>query len=144
MLDLTLFILPCDVSAKHKPELAVESCGKIEHWYVLYDRNLSNFLQTEISIKTKWYGYLYSDEILSPQIKEALPIYLDSGHFDVLVIPKRRPSETETGYRFFQSPRIFRRNIHLVPNQLIPQNPEHLRVERMLDGWIEDNVSNNS
>jgi len=128
---LTLFIFPCDNLDLHDPKRAKSSFGKI----VQFSQILENRrLDLEQHFETPWYGYIFSDEYLDDQAREALPIFLASDQFDCLVLMKKVIINGKI--KITQSPRIFRKDIRLMENTHIPENPQRLRFERMLDGWI--------
>lgn len=128
---LTLFILPCDNKDLHDPERARASFGDI----VRFSQTLKNRrLDLEKHFPTPWYGYIYSDEYLDDQARDALPVFLASNQFDCLVLMKKVLVDGKM--KITQAPRIFRKDVRLVEGKHIPKNPQRLRFEKMLDGWV--------
>ena len=132
---LTLYIFPCDKPPLHDPERAKKSFGSVVQFScLLEDRRLD----LEKDFQTPWYGYIFSDEFLDELAMRALPVFLASNQFDCLVMMKKTIKNGQL--RVFQSPRIFKKDVKLIENLLIPENPQRLRFERMLDGWILDDT----
>jgi len=133
---LTLYVLPCDNKELHKPEEAIESFGDIVSIYCkLIHRNIR--IEKQINpITSEWYGYIFSDELLDENARKALPIYLEHGGFESLIIMRKELIEDVP--KITQAPRIFHRSISLRNGTLLPEDTE-CRFERMLDGWIIPN-----
>lgn len=134
---LTLFVITCDCAEKHEPDKAIKSFGDIVCIFCkMTHRNIrKEILQNPIT--TDWYGYLFSDEILDKEAVKALPIFLEQGGFDSLVLMKKEMNNGKP--RFTQAPRIFHKSIKLEDNTFLPDNPNECKFERMLDGWIVPN-----
>jgi len=133
---LTLYLLPCDNPKLHNPERARESFGDV----VRFTRTLkSRRLDLERHFPTIWYGYIFSDEYLDDQVRDALPIFLASDQFDALILMKKElidGCEDACAVRVTQAPRIFRKHVRLEEGKHIPRDPHLLIFERLLDGWI--------
>ena len=130
---MTLYIFPCDNPELHNPERAKASFGNV----VQFSRILeTRRLDLEKDFQTPWYGYIFSDEYLDDEVKTALPIFLASDQFDCLVLMKK--AMVDGKIKVTQSPRIFRKDVRLMEDTHIPENPQRLRFERMLDGWIRE------
>ena len=131
---LTLFVIKGN--GKYDPIKAMVSFGDIVRYTkVLEDRRIDH-----IPVDTEWYGYIYSDEWIDKRIKDALPVFLKAGYFDCLILMKK---QLDTGkLRAFKAPRIFRREVKLEKNMLIPKHPKRLTFETLLDGWIRGNDTN--
>jgi len=128
---LTLFVFPCDNKDLHDPERAKASFGDtVQFSQILEARRLD----LEKDFQTPWYGYIFSDEYLDDQARDALPVFLASDQFDCLILMKKVLVDGEM--KVTQAPRIFRKDVRLVENTHIPENPQRLRFEKMLDGWI--------
>lgn len=135
---LTLYVIQCDHPEKHKPEKAIKSFGDIVYVFCeMTHRNIRKEI-SQNSTATDWYGYIFSDERLDEEAAKALPIFLERGGFDSLVLMKK---EMDNGKpRFTQAPRIFHKSIELKDNTFLPDNPDECKFERMLDGWIVPNA----
>lgn len=133
---LTLYVLPCDNKDLHKPEQAIKSFGGIvDIYYKMTHRNIR--IEKQVNpITSEWYGYIFSDEILDENAKKALPIFLEHGGFDSLIIMRKELIEGKP--KITQAPRIFHELISLKDGTLLPEDPE-CKFERMLDGWILPN-----
>ncbi len=82
---------------------------------------------------TPWFGYIISNEWIDEELASSLPIFLESGHFDCLVLMQKLEEEE----RFFQVPRIFRTGtVRIQKGNLLPENPQELKYERALNGWV--------
>jgi len=136
---LTLYVLSCDKPELHKPELAIKSFGDtVGVLYQMTHRNIKDEPKVN-PITTKWYGYIFSDEMLEEDAMNALPIYLEQGAFESLIIMKKEIIEGVP--RITQAPRIFHKSIKLQDNVFLPEG--ECKFERMLDGWIIPNAENN-
>lgn len=135
---LTLYVITCDHSEKHEPEKAILSFWDIACISCkMTHRNIRKEIRVN-PITTDWYGYIFSDEILDKEAGQALPLFLEQGGFDSLVIMKKEMVDGKP--RFTQAPRIFYRSVKLKENTFLPENPDECKFERMLDGWITPNA----
>jgi len=135
---ITLYVITCDNPELHKPARAIKSFGDIVCFsYKINHRNLRMEMQSN-PISTEWYGYIFSDEKIDDTVREVLPIYLEQGGFDSLIIMKKEIIEDKP--RITQAPRIFHKTINLEDNTFLPEHPDKCRFERMLDGWILPNI----
>ena len=133
---LTLYILTCDKPELHEPKKAIKSFGDIECIYCkMKHRNIRSDMKAN-PITTKWYGYIFSDEMLEEDAMNALPIYLEQGAFESLIIMKKEIIEGVP--RITQAPRIFHRSVKLQDDAFLPEG--ECKFERMLDGWIIPNA----
>ena len=128
---LTLYIFKCDNLKLHDPVRAKASFGDVVHFSKTLEGRRLDLIEQH---PTPWYGYIFSDEYLDDEAQKALPIFLASDHFDCLVLMKKVLIDGEM--KVTQSPRIFRKDVRLMEGMHIPENPQRLRFERMLDGWI--------
>lgn len=85
-----------------------------------------------------WYAVLYDNEYCSQGLALSLPIYfnMDTKNvkrkpIDYLIIHKKTKK-----IKVFKSPRFFRSHVTLCEDSLMPLNPENLRFEAPLDGWV--------
>ena len=112
------------------PRLLKSVGDLVEHVVHMPDRDLSSVVK---DCKTDWYMYMFSDEVLSPGLTAALPVFLENAYFDVLVMFERQL--IGKGYFYGQSPRLFKGNVKL--NDMIPLEIGKLTVEKALDGFVE-------
>jgi hypothetical protein len=81
-----------------------------------------------------WFGYIYDDEIISRELRDALPTLLNHEQNNFYVFFKK-DGEGES-MKVFKSPRVFRNHVQLQKGLLVPVNPL-LRNRYILDGWIK-------
>jgi len=137
---LTLYVLTCDNLGNHRPNDAIDSFGDIvSHSYILNHRALSNSIR-EWGVDTEWYGYIFSDEIIDPAVRDALPIFLKQKVFDSLVLMKKEGLVGDE--RISQAPRIFHNTVLLGADSFLPHNASDCVFERLLDGWVLPNAKN--
>jgi len=86
----------------------------------------------------RWWMYVYSNEWLSIDLRNALPtyLYLDYDQYEAYTLIKEVDINGST--RYFQSPRIFAKYIRLREGSLLPIGHDELRLTRVLDGVIEE------
>ena len=126
---LTLYIIPGD--NKGDPARARKSFGDIVTVVsVLKSRRID-----QLSLKTEFYGYIYDNEYLEEAVMRALPVFLDSAHFDCLILFKKVMNEHGRA-QFFRAPRIFKSHIKLKNDELVPEMSKGLRFETLLDGFV--------
>lgn len=83
-----------------------------------------------------WKMFLYDSEFLSYELAECLPIYLNyTEEFDFFSLYGRMGSLPY--YTYFQCPRIFRRDLELRKDSLLPKEINSLRGIAILDGFLE-------
>ena len=95
------------------------------------NRNFDN-----VEPETDHYMFLYTAEVISEDLREAIPIFLKHD-FDVFVLYKMHIIDGET--RLFTAPRIFKRGVKLIPDAIRPLTDTDLKVEKILNGWIKEN-----
>ncbi len=86
-----------------------------------------------------WWGFIYDDEILNPDLQQALPVIINHEEIECFHFFKRvkTPSVIEH-YSHYVVPRIFRNYVSLIgPDKLIPKNINNLKCEYIMDGWIK-------
>jgi hypothetical protein len=132
---LELYILPGD--GVHDPRKAIRSFeGISQKVIIMATRQLDKEILKPYRRTLPWFGYLLSHEWLDDSAREALPVFLNSNSFDCLVMMSPDFNAEGEVVKIRQSPRIFRSNVSLQDNLLVPNNPSQLKFERMLDGWI--------
>lgn len=122
----TLFILPGDNPEKGGVTRAINSASKFSvSFVVLKDRKLH-----DVVVTTPWYGYLYDNEFFDEALQEAISIFLKETTYDGFSIYQKKEGKV------YHSPRIFRKYVKIKEGTLVPENPEVLNWERILNGWI--------
>lgn len=91
----------------------------------------------EIRTVFAWYGVFYDNEMIDDNLRASLQTFLEYPHFDVLCMWKKM----ENGC-FSKTPRIFRRNVSLQENSLVPLDSGSLKSTNILDGWLLDQAMN--
>jgi hypothetical protein len=130
MLDLTLYILPSE-TVKHDPEKAVMSFGyKPARVDILDHRDVSGLVK---HVRTKWYGYLFSCEVIDVNLRRVLPVYLLNAKSDLLVLCQRVVAKD---MKYYTTPRIFRNYVDIKPNTLYPKGAVVLRENKITEGWL--------
>lgn len=81
-----------------------------------------------------WYFVIYDDEYIDAPLNESLPILIQQRSIDFFVFMKMNGEG-----KISQSPRMFRTDIELSENSLIPKTEFSLnRQTRILDGFIKE------
>ena len=133
MRPLTLYIMTCDVPEADLPlETIMDSVGDVVETYALLNhRNLAEFAK---DCQTDWYMYLFSNEKLDDNLKNVLPLLLESD-FDVWVMFEQKKLKNEIKYGL--SPRLFKKGIKL--QGMVPILDDQMSLEKALDGFVEQN-----
>lgn len=118
---LTLFIIP--IHGKSSERL-INSFNGIDCKIIQLndDRNFNE------KTNTKWKMFMYSDEILSDELKEAIPIFLKEDKYDYFCIYKKTNIIS-------YSPRIFKSKIKLMDDCLLPVKGKYV-METILNGFV--------
>lgn len=125
-MTLTIYILDVEQGDKLR---AIRSCPQGLDIFFMVTKN-HDFSQMP---GTDWKMYLYSDEWLQEELSEAIPTFLKMGEmFDFYALYKRYSKE-----KFFHAPRIFKSNIPMKTEALMPASFEGLRGETILNGFLE-------
>lgn len=125
---LTLVVIPI---AGVNTEQLIESFQGIECSIVI--------LGNERDFKTpfilsKWKLFMYADEVLSEELNPAIPHFVNMGDADIYKIYKK------VGNKISVSPRLFRSEIVLQENCLLPVDIENYRIDTILNGYILDGL----
>ena len=128
MNPLTLYIMRSD-NGVHCPQSIPSFGGVVENSIHLEDRALSKAVR---KCETKWFGYIFSNEFLEIDLAESLPLYFDQEFYDVIILMQRAGKGENV--KFYQSPRLFKRNILLKGMVPLHKNFNHVRA---LDGFLE-------
>jgi len=124
---ISLFIVPSKDGS-----LDFEKMGKIADTFTNqpYEVHFLNTIEQldKMEIKTDWYMFMFDNEMLSEQLKQAIPFFL-LYPYDFYIIYKR----VKMGGRakFFFEPRIFHFDVRR-------NNLEGKKHETILDGWLEE------
>jgi len=113
---------------EHLPEL-LENVPTAE---VLYFDSYASAIQRVSSITTDWYLLLFSNETLSSELCEALPLLLEDLSNDAFYFYKAL-SETQ----YLLTPRLCRKYVQLKENELSIISALY-RSTSILDGWIKE------
>lgn len=128
MKPLTLYIMKSD-NMVVCPESVVSFGGVVEEVIFLDNRNLEEAVK---SCKTRWFGYIFSNEYLQVDLGVELLLYLEQDKFDVIIFMQRLLVDDK--FKFLQSPRLFKREIKLKGMYPLTKNFTHIRA---LDGFVE-------
>lgn len=131
MLDLTLYILPSETK-RNAPEKALESFGAINpptHCEILDHRDLAGMVK---HVRTRWYGYLFSCEVLDKNLRVILPYCLGM-RIDLIVLCQRVVS---TKMKYYTTPRFFRSHVDIESDSLLPKGAIILREQKITEGWL--------
>ena len=103
---------------------------------------LSGILNRHIEVglvASPWYGFIYADEFIPPELAEAIPTFTAS-EYDFLVFYKRvldrvQHSDEDISISYGFSPRLFRRHVRL-SDELFPVGS--LSSTSVLNGFIKE------
>ena len=88
-----------------------------------------------IEVKTEWKMFMYSNEYLSKQLIEAMPVILGAGNeYDYFSFYKLVVDNYTNKYGI--SPRLFKSDIKLRSNSVYPVDIESYKGITILDGFI--------
>ena len=133
---LTLYVIPGGGPETNKPFKAAASFFKHMPLMTLHIIDHNDLNDFNDSIQTPWFGYVMSNEWLDDDLSRSIPIFLESGHFDCLVLMQKQV-DAEGKARVFEVPRIFKtKNVRIQKWSLMPEHPEKLKYERALNGWL--------
>lgn len=136
MMNLTLFVIPGDDPRKADLDKAIRSFGHCFKVRVLRDRRIDLVCG---EVETEWFAYLYDNEYLEVELKEALPIFLLDTTLDYMIIWKKARSGGMPS-QVSRAPRIFRAGTVLQEGKLVPDGRViDFSHETILNGWILEN-----
>lgn len=118
---LTLIIIPIEGISIEK---LVESFIGIDCCVKVLDKS-RNFNE---KVNTKWKVFMFADELLSPELNVAIPVFLEYGNADIYKIYKRKEGLSIC-------PRLFKGSIELRSDCLMPTSNEH-KFDTILNGFI--------
>jgi hypothetical protein len=126
---LTLFILKSG-SANADPDKAKRSFGIVVTATV--QLNALEDVNNE-EVLTPWYGIIYDDEQADEHLAESLKTFLMYSDADVLSLYK---ASTNKGNPT-KAPRLFKKNVQVRSDCLMPENGYALKLDTILNGWLE-------
>ena len=126
---LTLFVVQSCADAKD-PGPTVASFDGLAH-EIHFVPNLRAV--NEALVQSDWYAVIYDDEHIDEPLMEGLKVFTEESSADMLVLLKKT-----SGGSYFRCPRLFRRDVMLRDDALIPQAPG-LAFDTVLNGMIHDN-----
>lgn len=143
MKSLTLFIIPGGPAGAGDYNRVVSSLeGVVDYVEFLSDRRVD---LASRDVRTDWYMFLYNNEWVDPKVKQAIPVFMEYP-FDAIVLFKlvyeRQDKDyyTELENRIFTVPRIFKKGVILNEEDLTPKWAHRLKFERLLDGWVHEDI----
>lgn len=92
--------------------------------YVTSYQEINDFPKTK-----KYFCVLYDNEYLDKELAAAIKVIVKS-EYDYLVLFKKHAG------KYYEAPRMFKKELKLKPDSLIPENYEKLIKTSILDGWI--------
>lgn len=132
--DITIYILPSDKHSGIDCNFAKESLKTVrsvssiaKHVKLLKNRNIA---AESKNCKTKWWMYLFSDEIVPEELTTAIQVFAFTDKWDYFVL-LRKYGEQHFGF----SPRLFKSGVEIEEGKMIPKNIEAPH-ERILNGYI--------
>lgn len=135
---LTLFVIDSTGGPRLTDDIkAITSFGAI----VETVRRVKNYLEINAIEKvTDWYGIIYDNECIEPQLQAALETFFKISDADVLKVYKRIQIDGKP--KVFRSLRFFKNHVKLQEISLLP-TVNNLKIETILNGWVlEDHDSN--
>lgn len=127
MKPLTLYIMKSDDGVVH-PDSIMSFGDVIEETVYVKDRKLD---KTVKGCSTDWFCYIFSNEYIEKELRDALPLYFYQDVYDIIVFMQK--AIRGNNIKFYQSPRLFRRNIKLKGMLPCQKNLPHIRA---LDGFL--------
>lgn len=83
-------------------------------------------------IKNTWYGVFYDNEQADEGLEASLKVFLTHSDADVLVLFKRFKDKDSMS----KSSRLFRKNVRVRSDCLMPEYEYALKTDAILNGWI--------
>lgn len=125
---LTLFVKLTNEPNKSVERTLSSLSNLYNEVYFVDDINEINYYEKE----TDWYLVLYDNEFVSVDLKDAIGNILKMEiDLDAIIF-----LEIYSDGTMFQSPRMFKKNVSLKWNSLMPVD-KFSNLERILDGWIK-------
>ena len=89
-----------------------------------------------IESPTEYYILMHTSEKIEEGLRLAIPSFLPYG-FDYLIFYKKQFVNNEM--KLFFAPRLFKKTVTLAADSIYPKvMTNHLKWEKVLDGWIRD------
>ncbi len=125
---LTVIIVPTDkdgiaqtIESFKGIHCTIEILGK--------DRNFN------VPVHSIWKIFMYEGERLSEEVREALPYFLEDGRTDIYQLYSRF---YRNGINFNLSPRLFKANVEIKEDSILPKKLDLWKIDTVLNGFIDD------
>jgi hypothetical protein len=129
--SITFFVIPCDFVSQL--DRLYESIWKIPDLEeVIIELNHRDIGLVQNLVQTDWFGYLFSDEYISEDLAEAIPVFLKCSTEDCLTLILRKEEDLKPIYS--QAPRLFKR--HVIIDGMQPSKQHEYTYNRVLNGYI--------
>jgi hypothetical protein len=89
----------------------------------------------KLEVGTVWKFFIYSNEYLSEELREVLPILCKIKEYDYYSFYKQQIMEDGV-FAYTKSPRLFLSSIEMSDNRVFPKDIENLKGVDILDGFI--------
>jgi hypothetical protein len=99
---------------------------------IVVTKDRDDLLEKIKECQTTWYVILFTDEFLSPELSEVLPIYTLAENYDFFSLYGYTKDE---GGKVYLSPRIFNKSVEIDRN-INPIMTKGLKYEKILDGYV--------
>ena len=135
--DLEIFILQSGSKFANEERLrdSLPSVGLPVRVTSVHAGTSTHQLETNCS----WFAIFFDDEMIDPELAQALPTFIKVNIFDALCLWKK--SGLNDDFKFSKTPRVFRNGVRLEMNSFVPKNVASLRFTNVLDGWILDQAT---
>jgi hypothetical protein len=125
-MNLTLIVIPIE---------EVSDVRLVNSFVPAYFKRLHKNRFFNVMVKTEWKMFMYADEVLSKNLKKALPIVCERGkEFDYFSFYKLIKKDEKLKYSM--SPRLFKSDIEMRDNSVYPIDIDSLKGITILDGYI--------
>ena len=126
---ITLFIIQSCADAKN-PSITIKSFDGM----IAESHCVASFVEINEHFKSnEWYAVIYDDEHIDEPLNEGLKVFIKHSNADALILLKLCDK------RAYKCPRLFKRNVTLMGDKLLPQN-KNIKFETVLNGWLLPNV----
>jgi len=126
---LTLFILKSG-QGNADPDRAKRSFGIVVTATV--QLNALEDVNNE-DVATTWYGIVYDNEVADKPLQASLKTFLMYSDADVLSLYKASTNDGNPT----KAPRLFKKSVRVRPDCLMPENDYALKLDTILNGWLE-------
>ena len=84
-------------------------------------------------VNNDWYAVIHDNEHLDKPLLEGLKVFIQESRADVLVLLQR------IGDTYYRCPRVFRKDVMLRKDSLLPERETGLEFDTVLNGFIREN-----